>query len=81
MTKAELIVAVAVETGETSKTVETVLKGVLKAIKGTDKVTFVKFGTFRKANRAARECRNPQTGGKIQVPAKTVLTFKASTKG
>ena len=81
MTKAELIQAVASETGETSKTVGKVLRGVLRNIKTADRITFVKFGSFRKAERNARECRNPRTGAPVLVPNRTVMTFKASKKG
>lgn len=43
-----------------------------------DKVTMVGFGTFRRQQRDARTARNPQTGNPIQVPAKSVVRFKAS---
>lgn len=36
------------------------------------------FGTFKQVTRAARTARNPATGAVVDVPAKTVLTFKAS---
>lgn len=31
---------------------------------------------FKKKTYAARECNNPQTGGKVQVPAKTKVVYK-----
>jgi integration host factor subunit beta len=35
------------------------------------------FGTFSVRSRAAREGRNPRTGGSVHVPAKHVPHFKA----
>lgn len=37
------------------------------------------FGTFKRTDRAARTSRNPKTGEPVAVPAKIVMTFKAST--
>ena len=37
------------------------------------------FGKFKTTIRAARTCRNPQTGDPIEVPEKRVLKFKASS--
>ena len=45
-------------------------------LKGED-ITFLGFGKFEVVDRSARETRNPQTGEKIQVPAKKVVKFKA----
>lgn len=42
------------------------------------KVILKGFGTFSIKNKAARTARNPQTGEAVQVPAKSVLAFKAS---
>jgi nucleoid DNA-binding protein len=43
-----------------------------------EKVILKGFGTFSVKEKAARTARNPQTGEAVQVPAKSVLTFKAS---
>ena len=37
------------------------------------------FGTFKLAERAAREAKNPRTGEVVKVPAKRVVTFKAAS--
>ena len=37
------------------------------------------FGTFKVAQRAAREAKNPRTGEVVKVPAKRVVTFKAAS--
>jgi integration host factor subunit beta len=44
-------------------------------IKG-DKVEIRGFGNFRLKTREPRQARNPETGEKVQVPAKRVLFFK-----
>jgi DNA-binding protein HU-beta len=57
------------------------LKGTLDAItnslKNSDRVTLVDFGTFSTSKREARTGRNPQNGKSINIPAKTVVKFKA----
>ena len=45
-------------------------------IKG-EKVTLVGFGSFESRARAAKVCKNPQTGATINVPATKVPVFKA----
>lgn len=78
MTKAELVDAVAVSTGETKKAVAVVIEATLAAIKVADKVSLVGFGTFTKKMRAARTGRNPATNQPMNIPAKLAFTFKAS---
>lgn len=60
------------------------VKQVIEVIKNTtrsgDKITLQGFGTFVIKTRAARNGKNPQTGEPITIPAKTVLTFKATKK-
>jgi DNA-binding protein HU-beta len=36
------------------------------------------FGTFKRVARAAKTGRNPKTGGTVEIPARTTLTFKVS---
>ena len=43
-----------------------------------ERVTLQGFGTFKRTTKAARTARNPQTNESVQVPEKTVITFKAS---
>eukprot|EP00040_Diaphanoeca_grandis_P010794 m.55304 g.55304 ORF g.55304 m.55304 type:complete len:456 (-) comp22050_c0_seq1:134-1501(-) len=42
-----------------------------------DRVSLVGFGSFSISKRAARTGRNPQSGKEIQIPANTVIKFKA----
>lgn len=36
------------------------------------------FGAFRRIQVKAKTARNPQTGGSVSIPARSVLRFKAS---
>lgn len=80
MTKADLITKVAENSGVSKKDTEAVISGLTKAIteelakKG--EVAFVGFGTFKTSQRAAREGKNPSTGEKLQIAARTAPVFK-----
>jgi nucleoid DNA-binding protein len=64
------------------KSAREVLDIVLTIVKNTSveegKLTVPNFGTFKVKQRAERNGRNPQTGEALTIPAKQVLTFKAS---
>ena len=62
------------------RALDTMMEGVTEALKGGEKVTLTGFGTFSTSVREARTGRNPQTGKKIKIPAKSVVKFKAGTK-
>jgi DNA-binding protein HU-beta len=80
MNKADLIDAVAKVT-KTKKSaceaVDCVIETITKALKKKEAVTLIGFGTFGARKRKARNGRNPQTGAKIKIKAKTVPVFKA----
>lgn len=42
-----------------------------------DEISFLGFGKFEVTERAARTCRNPQTGEEMKVEAKKTVKFKA----
>ncbi len=44
-------------------------------VKG-EEVSFLGFGKFEVTERAARTCRNPQTGKEMKVEAKKAVKFK-----
>jgi DNA-binding protein HU-beta len=44
-----------------------------------EKVSIAGFGTYKPAYRDARKARNPTTGEEIDVPAKVVVKFTASS--
>jgi DNA-binding protein HU-beta len=73
LTKTDLIAAVAAHTGSTAKDVAAILGGfedvvVANVAKG-EKVVMTGFLTFDRAQRAARNGRNPQTGETIKIKA------------
>ncbi|MBA7568394.1 HU family DNA-binding protein [Candidatus Atribacteria bacterium 1244-E10-H5-B2] len=81
MNKGELISQVANEIEctrvETKRIVECIFKNITGCLAKGDAVKLVGFGTFGIRKRAARMARNPLTGEKVSVPAKSVPFFKA----
>lgn len=81
MTKAELINAIAKETGfskkDAGKALDAFTAAVTEELKKKGKVQLIGFGTFETAKRAARTGKNPQTGAALKIPAATVPKFKA----
>lgn len=81
MNKGDLINMVADAAGITKAQAGDAVSAVFDSIESTlkkgDKAAFVGFGTFSTAHRPAREGRNPATGKKIQIAAKTQVKFKA----
>lgn len=81
MNKAQLVDAIAKETGATKADVErslgAAIGAITKALKKGDSVQLVGFGTFTVKKRAARTGVNPSTGAKIKIKAKKVPVFKA----
>jgi len=80
MNKSDLIQVVAGEAGlskaSAEKAVNAVFDGIADALGKGDRLSLVGFGTFSVADRAARVCRNPKTGEKINVAASKVPKFK-----
>ena len=81
MNKAELIMAVAEETGLSKKDAEAGLNATIKAITNSltqdEKVQIVGFGSFETKQRAERMGRNPRTKEDVLIPATKVPVFKA----
>jgi len=81
MNKAQLIEAVAGDSdlskAKAGRVVESVLKNVSKGFKKSP-VQLVGFGTFKTVRRKARTGRNPRTGERIKIRARTVVKFKPS---
>jgi DNA-binding protein HU-beta len=84
MNKAELIDAIASESGlskvDAKKALDGFVNATSKAMKAGDKISLVGFGSFSVSNRAARTGRNPQTGKEIKIAAKNVVRFKAGAE-
>ncbi len=84
MNKAELINAIAAESGlsktDSKKALEAFVSCVSNALKDGDKVALVGFGTFQVSERAERTGINPSTKQTITIPAKKVAKFKAGAE-
>jgi DNA-binding protein HU-beta len=84
MNKAELIDAMAAESGLTKadakKALDAFIGATTKALGSGDRVALVGFGSFSVATRAARTGRNPQTGQELKIAAKKVIKFKAGNE-
>jgi integration host factor subunit beta len=50
----------------------------VRSLRSVDKIEIRGFGSFRTRQRKPRTGRNPKTGAKVEVPAKTIPFFKPS---
>jgi DNA-binding protein HU-beta len=83
MTKAELIDAVAKQSGVTKADADRALTAffdiVTKSTKKGDKVAWPGFGSFSTTKSKARTGRNPQTGAAVKIAASTRMKFTPSS--
>lgn len=81
MNKAELIAAIASDSGLTKSDAEKALNAyiaaVTKALKSKKKVVIPGFMSAENRPRKASTGRNPRTGEKIKIPAKNIPKLKA----
>ncbi len=84
MSKQELVEKIAEKAGLTkadaTRALDATMESITEALKNGDKVSLVGFGTFATSERSAREGRNPRTGEKVEIAARTAVTFKAGSK-
>ena len=84
MKKADFIQAVAEKAGlskkDSLKVVDAALEVIESALVAGDSVSFIGFGTFGTADRAARKTRVPGTKKVIDVPASKAVKFKVGKK-
>ncbi len=84
MNKTELITQIAESADISKKAAGDALQGFMMVVSDTmekgDKLQLIGFGTFSVSERAARTCRNPQTGKSMKIPAKKVVKFKVGSK-
>lgn len=82
MNKAELVKAIAKESGLTIAQAQSALDATTKTIVETlnsgDEVGLKGFGTFKVIHREARTGRNPKLGTPVAIPAKNLAKFKFS---
>ena len=71
MNKAELVEAIAKETGLTKtksgEVLTTIVNTITESLKNGEKVSLVGFGTWTTTKRAERKGRNPKTGEEITI--------------
>lgn len=84
MNKTQLIDHVAkstkLERADARAAVEAVIKGITGALKNSEHVTLIDFGSFGITKRAARNGYNPRLGTKMHVRSTKVVKFTASAK-
>ena len=80
MNKTELIDTIAeaadLSKADAGKALQGFMDAVTKTLSKGEKLSLIGFGTFSVTERSARSCRNPQTGKKMDIPAKKVAKFK-----
>jgi len=81
MNKADFIDKISAKAGiskrEANDSINTLFEEITKALKKSQKVTFVGFGTFSTRKRKQRKGRNPRTGATITIKARRVPKFSA----
>ena len=84
MTKADFVDKLAAKSGLTKKdaaaVVDAFVEVVTDALKKGEDVQFTGFGKFYVQEREARQGINPQTKGKIAIPASKVPKFSAGSQ-
>lgn len=83
MNKTELIAALAKKAEmskvDAAKAINALLDVTKEEMQKKDgKISIIGFGTFFMQQRPKREGKNPQTGKKMTIPAKSVFKFRAS---
>ena len=80
MNKTELINNVAEKAAISKNAAKTAIEAftdtIMCTLQKNEKVVIVGFGTFSTTIRKARIGRNPKTGGRIEIPQKTIAKFK-----
>ena len=81
-TQAELIAAVAKDTGvsqgDAGKVLTSIVENIHKSLKDGGDVRISNLGVFDTAARAEREGRNPATGATIKIAASKAVRFRVS---
>lgn len=81
MTKKDIVLAIAEETGlkqiDVKKVVQRSLDHIVGALAGGKTVELRNFGVFKVKSRRSRVGRNPRTGVSVPIPERKVVAFKA----
>lgn len=82
MTKKELIAEIATKAGIEKTAAESALNAFVELTQESlarhEEIRVPGLGAFKVSHRAARQGNNPQTGEKMELPAKTVPKFAAA---
>jgi nucleoid DNA-binding protein len=62
------------------KAVDSLLEGIVQALKKGESVSLRDLGTFKCVQRKARQGINPRTGEKIKIKARKAVRFSSGTK-
>jgi len=80
VTKKEIVKTISEEIGltqlKTKEIVQKTFNAIVEALVEEERIELRNFGVFEVKERAARKARNPRTGERVDVPEKTVVTFK-----
>lgn len=80
MTKKEIVKTISEEIGltqlKTKKIVQKTFDAIVETLVEEGRIELRNFGVFEVKRRAARKARNPRTGARVDVPEKSVVTFK-----
>jgi integration host factor subunit beta len=80
LTKKDLVLQVAGETGltqvEVKRVIQRTLHHVIQHLKDGKTIELRNFGVFKVRQRAPRRGRNPKTGQEVPVPSRRVVVFK-----
>jgi len=63
---------------EAQKSVDIIINIIKETLKEGESVKITSFGTFNVRKKSERNGRNPQTGEKLKISARYVITFKPS---
>jgi len=81
MTKKDIVLKIAEETGikqiDVKKVVQKTLDRIVEALDRGETVELRNFGIFKVKSRKGRVGRNPRTGESVTIPDKKVVSFKA----
>ncbi len=80
MTKKDIVLKIAEETGikqvDVKRVVQRALDHIVQSLQAGETVELRNFGIFKVKSRRGRTGRNPRTGEKVPVPPKKVAVFK-----
>jgi len=80
ISKKEIVKAVSerhgLTTTQTGQLVQVFMDQIIEELSRGNRIEFREFGIFELKRRKPRTARNPKTGDSVQVPEKTVVSFK-----